>query len=212
LRHSGAALERTIMSNIYRFPLGPLTAIAIADAAACGYEFSMGLPLSVLRQKPNLYLPHTMYPFIPAGSYSDDTQRALVLIESWLNKKEIQHYGHYHSTADYPDDTVQVIGNFITQVEKRLPEAYAHDPRGYGKGMFMKYQQWAEMNAEQRKAGFGSLFPQASKCDSAGAAMGAAVLGCLNLNSLDNLRVCARAQAELTHQGDGVLAAELTAD
>lgn len=175
----------------YRFPLGPLTAMAIADAAGAGVEFQRATPLQTLRQQPSLYKPHTMYPYLPAGYYSDDTQRAIALLNA-----------HQPGISK---------SKYTEQVLAELAECYQLDPRGYGSGMTTNYQKWAQMNPKQRaqtRNNFGSLFPQESKRDSAGAVMGVAVLAYLDEPD-EMIRTLAEAQASATHKGRAILAAQV---
>ncbi len=60
-------------------PIGPLTILAKFDAVACGGEFVDRFP------KPDAleYRQHTMWPYSPAGEYSDDTQFTLAVAE-WM--------------------------------------------------------------------------------------------------------------------------------
>ncbi|NBV54575.1 MAG: ADP-ribosylglycohydrolase family protein [Proteobacteria bacterium] len=177
----------------YRFPLGPLTAMAIGDAAGAGFEFQPAEPYDVLKQRQSLYIQHKMYPFMPAGCYTDDTQRAITLVQAY-------------TPSISP-------GQFGEDVATRLVEAYQLDPRGYGKGMFTNLQRWTTMGKGERlryRNNFAGLFSEETKRESAGAVMAASILGVPH-QRIDDIRRLARAQASITHKGNAVLAAEVVA-
>lgn len=164
----------------YGFPIGPLTAPAIADAFACRFEFAHPMRRDVLDRDVR-YGDHTMWPFLPAGHYSDDTQRLMVLGELMLK-------GYAEVSAE--------------EVGRALAHAYACDPRGYSKRMLRAYARAVETGES-----LCDLLP--AKGDSAGGAMGASLAGLYG--DLDFALHFAKVQAEATHGGDGVLAAQITA-
>lgn len=127
-------------------PIGPLTGMGKLDAWACGYEFLPVMPPPA----ELMYYQHTMPPRLPAGHYSDDTQRGIA-IANWL-----LHDPHRTSETFAAD----------------LLRTYAYDPRGYGYGMSVAYPK-----ALGEGVPLGDVLTQ--KGATAGGAMGAAVLGVL---------------------------------
>jgi|GEM_PF-4502062 len=166
----------------YPVPIGPLTAVAMADAFARGFEFGLPLPYEMLKGMTG-YRAHSMWPFLPPGSYSDDTQMTLALAELLL-----LHPGSLPS-AD--------------EIENKLVAAYAHDPRGYSTRMREAFGKAVE-SGEPLSDILGN-----AKGDSAGAAMRASVSGVLG--DVRHVMHFAKVQAEITHAGDGVLAAQMAA-
>lgn len=175
------------------FPLGPLTAMAIADAAGCGTEYLSVPPAVEDLRHQNLYKPHTLWPYAKAGTYSDDTQRALAIAEYMLKGQTTS-----------PDSYAYT-----------LAESYIRDPRGASPRMIQAFQGWAACKPYQTFYDYLRKNHSLSETSS-GAAMGAAIVPmtiAFNRSDMPEAQIqkVAQAQAKATHTSEAVLASDLVA-
>lgn len=158
------------------FPIGPLTAVAIADAVGSGHEFVDRFP----KRDGLRYKQHTMWPYAEAGNVSDDTHQHETVMQ-WM-----------------------MDGGRSYTLEKALIRNFAERPHGGSPRMEAAFLGAIGVGG----MGLGSFL--SAKTDGSGAAMRGGVLGLRGYND-SVLMENAKMQAEITHSGDGIVAAQAAA-
>lgn len=173
-----------------------LLEIAIGDAYGLGHEFA---PQEFVNKFNDLsqYYPHQKYSKeengLQPGDYSDDTQMSLSLFEYLMWFKKVTKPEDYTSSMVNPET---IATEFI--------QAFKRDPRkGYAKG----FQALLEEVSSGKE--FIEKINSKGKTTSNGSVMRACPIGLFG--SLPFVKHVAKVQAELTHTGTSILAAQAVA-
>ena len=171
-----------------------LLKIAIADAYGMGFEF---VPQEIVNTENDLktYRPHGKHSDLVPGQYTDDTQMSIAIYEYLEENVKDRKIGK----ADF-----KKLCNKERIADKFL-EVFKRDPRkGYAKGF-----QYVLETAQSGKEVL-DMIDAYGRTESNGAAMRSVPIG-LFFRDFDQADEFAKAQAEVTHQGSGVIVSQVVA-
>lgn len=158
-----------------------LTEIAIGDAYGAGFEFATKERLAQIPNDLTTYYKHNLPGAFPAGSYTDDTQMSIAIVELMLSGKAFT----------------------VENVAEKFVECYKRDPRPGYSFKLQEIMDGLETGAELRA----KIVPNSAKC---GAAMRSVPIG-LCASKTDIMTFCQTQASVTHNTTSGIVSSQAVA-